>query len=216
MYNFRPSVRPVPQEVHIQGFPGRAYCPRMATMNKPCYAAIKEHSPNNPVIIFVASRRQTRLTALDLISFAVGDDDPHLFLHGDVDIDVICSTISDTALKHTLSFGIGLHHAGLSSSDRDVVERLFLDGTIQVLCATSTLAWGVNLPARLVIVKGTGEDGQEFDFTGYSKLIGFGERGRRRVATKRRMTNNRIRSSQSFSTARPLGTSTILSPMCSR
>ncbi|GMH51646.1 hypothetical protein TrRE_jg2330 [Triparma retinervis] len=155
MYNFRPSVRPVPQEVHIQGFPGRAYCPRMATMNKPCYAAIKEHSPNNPVIIFVASRRQTRLTALDLISFAAGDEDPRLFLHGDVDIDAICSTISDTALKHTLSFGIGLHHAGLSSADRDVVETLFLDGTIQVLCATSTLAWGVNLPARLVIVKGT-------------------------------------------------------------
>lgn len=35
------------------------------------------------------------------------------------------------------------------------VERLYLNGDIQVLVATATLAWGVNLPARLVIVKGT-------------------------------------------------------------
>lgn len=48
-----------------------------------------------------------------------------------------------------------MHHAGLSASDRKIVEDLFLKQKIQVLVATSTLAWGVNLPARLVIVKGT-------------------------------------------------------------
>lgn len=37
LYNFRPSVRPVPLEVHISGFPGKHYCPRMFTMNKPTY-----------------------------------------------------------------------------------------------------------------------------------------------------------------------------------
>ncbi|KAL3309273.1 activating signal cointegrator 1 complex subunit [Cichlidogyrus casuarinus] len=37
LFNFRPSVRPVPLEVHIQGFPGRHYCPRMATMNRPIF-----------------------------------------------------------------------------------------------------------------------------------------------------------------------------------
>lgn len=36
-------------------------------MNKPSYAAICTHSPTKPVLIFVSSRRQTRLTALDLI-----------------------------------------------------------------------------------------------------------------------------------------------------
>lgn len=34
LYNFRPSVRPIPMEAHVAGFPGRHYCPRMATMNK--------------------------------------------------------------------------------------------------------------------------------------------------------------------------------------
>jgi activating signal cointegrator complex subunit 3 len=40
VYNFRPSVRPIPMTIHIQGFPGKHYCPRMATMNKPAYAGI--------------------------------------------------------------------------------------------------------------------------------------------------------------------------------
>lgn len=52
---------------HEQGYPGKFYCPRMNSMNKPAYAAICTHSPMKPVLIFVSSRRQTRLTALDLI-----------------------------------------------------------------------------------------------------------------------------------------------------
>ena len=68
LYNFKPSVRPVPLEVHIAGFAGQHYCPRMAAMNKPTYKKIMEHSPDKPTLVFVSSRRQTRLTALDLIS----------------------------------------------------------------------------------------------------------------------------------------------------
>ena len=49
LFNFKPSVRPVPLECHIQGYPGKFYCPRMATMNKPAYAAIQLHSPLKPV-----------------------------------------------------------------------------------------------------------------------------------------------------------------------
>ena len=128
----------------------------MATMNKPCYAAIKQHSPDRPSLIFVASRRQTRLTAFDLISFAARDEDPKVFLGCDDSyIEAVSTSIQDEALRHTIVFGIGLHHAGLSSGDRDIVERLYLSGEIRVLVATATLAWGVNLPARLVIVKGT-------------------------------------------------------------
>ena len=37
LYNFRPTVRPVPLEIHIHGFPGKHYCPRMATMNRPTF-----------------------------------------------------------------------------------------------------------------------------------------------------------------------------------
>ena len=121
LYNFRPSVRPIPMEVHISGFAGRHYCPRMATMNKPCYSAIKEHSPTKPVIIFVASRRQTRLTALDLINYAAGDENPGAYLGcSDQYAESVASTLSDASLRHTITYGIGLHHAGLPSKDREV------------------------------------------------------------------------------------------------
>lgn len=156
LYNFRPSIRPVPTSIHVQGYPGKHYCPRMATMNKPCYAAIKMHSPDRPSLIFVASRRQTRITALDLISYAAADGNPKSFLGCDeAYIEAVADGIRDEALKHTITFGIGLHHAGLCAEDRDIVENGFLNGELRVLVATSTLAWGVNLPARLVIVKGT-------------------------------------------------------------
>ena len=81
LYNFKPSVRPVPLEVHIQGYPGKFYCPRMATMNKPCFQEIQIHSSLKPVLIFVSSRRQTRVTAIDLISCLAIDNKPKQWLH---------------------------------------------------------------------------------------------------------------------------------------
>ncbi|CAF93355.1 unnamed protein product, partial [Tetraodon nigroviridis] len=72
-----------------------------------------------------------------------------------VQIEDVISTVRDSNLKLTLAFGIGMHHAGLHERDRKVVEELFVNCKIQVLVATSTLAWGVNFPAHLVVVKGT-------------------------------------------------------------
>ena len=157
LFNFRPSVRPIPMEIHLQGFPGRHYCPRMASMNKPAYGAIQQYSPTQPVFIFVSSRRQTRLTAVDLISCcASNSSNPKQFLHmPDDEISYLVDQLQDSSLKHTLLFGIGIHHAGLPAKDRDIVEELFCHGKIQILVCTSTLAWGVNFPAHLVIIKGT-------------------------------------------------------------
>ncbi|TPX48749.1 hypothetical protein SeLEV6574_g01875 [Synchytrium endobioticum] len=156
LFNFRHSVRPVPLDIYIEGYPGKHYCPRMMSMNKPTYAAIMTHSPTKPVIVFVSSRRQTRLTAQDLISLCAADDNPRRFLKvPEQDLEIITSQTRDPALKLSLGFGIGLHHAGLVDSDRKMVEELFVNNKIQILVATSTLAWGVNFPAHLVVVKGT-------------------------------------------------------------
>jgi activating signal cointegrator complex subunit 3 len=156
LYNFRPSVRPVPISVHIQGFPGQHYCPRMASMNKPTYAAILQHSRKKPVLVFVSSRRQTRLTASDLISYCAADENPQQFVRmNDYELESYTKGINEAVLKHTLQYGIGIHHAGLSPNDKAIVEKLFVSEKIQVLVCTSTLAWGVNFPAHLVVIKGT-------------------------------------------------------------
>eukprot|EP00906_Rhabdomonas_costata_P036183 RCo050792 len=183
LYNFRPSVRPVPVEVHIAGFPGKHYCPRMATMNKPAYNAIMQHSPLKPVLIFVSSRRQTRLTALDLINYLAADNRERAFVRiSDREMEEFLEQVSDPHLQHTLSFGIGLHHAGLGKGDKVVVEKLFGEEKIQVLIATSTLAWGVNFPAHLVIVKGTefydGKTKQYVDYPITDVLQMIGRAGR--------------------------------------
>jgi antiviral helicase SLH1 len=167
LFNFRHSVRPVPLEIFIDGFPEvRGFCPLMQSMNRPTFLAIKTHSPEKPVIVFVASRRQTRLTAKDLINFCGMEDNPRRFVKmSEEDLQLNLTRVKDDALKEALSFGIGLHHAGLIESDRSLAEELFANNKIQILVATSTLAWGVNLPAHLVVVKGT----QYFD----AKIEGY-------------------------------------------
>ena len=63
---------------------------------------------------------------------------------------------TDTAsLQRCLRRGIAYHHAGVDPFDRRLVEEAFGSGSISCLCATSTLAMGVNLPSHLVIIKGT-------------------------------------------------------------
>ncbi len=60
------------------------------------------------------------------------------------DAMAISGTMKDKALRDTLVFGVGIHHAGLDNADRATVEELFLNNKIQVLVCTSTLAckWG--------------------------------------------------------------------------
>ena len=135
-------------------------------MNKPAYAAICTHSPDKPVLIFVSSRRQTRLTALDLIQveccsvflslrkyiagailyvlysilqLAASDEKPTQFLSmADNSLDMILSQVTDSNLRHTLQFGIGLHHAGLNDRDRSLVEELFSNNKIHVCSSLIT------------------------------------------------------------------------------
>lgn len=180
LFNFRHSVRPVPLELYIDGFPEvRGFCPLMQSMNRPTFLAVKSHSPDKPVIVFVPSRRQTRLTAKDLINFCGLEDNPRRFLHmEEEDLQLNLTRVKDDALKEAISFGIGLHHAGLVESDRQLAEELFLNNKIQILVATSTLAWGVNLPAHLVVVKGTQfydakiEGYKDMDLTDVLQMLG--------------------------------------------
>ena len=57
-------------------------------------------------------------------------------------MNIATLSCNDKALKDVLPFGIGIHHGGLNRVDREIVEKCFLEGKIQILVCTSTLAWG--------------------------------------------------------------------------
>ncbi len=56
-------------------------------------------------------------------------------------------------LAEFISKGVAFHHAGLTYSQRTLIENKFRDGLIKIITATPTLAAGINLPARRVIVR---------------------------------------------------------------
>src|SRR5262245_22990350 len=81
-----------------------------------------------------------------------------------------------------LSRGIAAHHAGMLAAFKEVVEELFARGLIKVVFATETLALGINMPARTVVLeklsKWNGETHADITPGEYTQLTGrAGRRG---------------------------------------
>lgn len=83
-FNFHPNVRPVPLELHVTGFNVSHTPSRLDAMAKPTYTSIVRLAGQlqpKPALVFVPNRKQSRLTAIDLLAFAAADTQPNRFLH---------------------------------------------------------------------------------------------------------------------------------------
>ncbi|CAH0553226.1 unnamed protein product [Brassicogethes aeneus] len=155
-FNFQPTVRPIPLELHIQGFNITHNLSRLVAMGKPVYNAIHRYSVHRPVIVFVPTRKQARMTAIDLLTYAAAEGQPNKFFHAEEeDIKPFLDRMSDKTLKETLSQGVAYMHEGLSASDLRLVEQLFDSDAVQIAVITRDLCWAVNIFAHLVIIMDT-------------------------------------------------------------
>ena len=105
-------------------------------------------------------------------------------------VDARCAEIPDEDLNvlgywhwaEALERGIAAHHAGLLPTFKEVVEELFSRGLVKAVFATETLALGINMPARSVVlerlVKWNGEAHADMTPGEYTQLTGrAGRRG---------------------------------------
>ncbi|KNE70708.1 hypothetical protein AMAG_15462 [Allomyces macrogynus ATCC 38327] len=124
---------------------------------------IRDHARHKPVLIFCNSRKAAEATAKHLVEELRGPAaTPAGAYHPYVTRIEQRNALAAAApqckaadLKALVPHGVAFHHAGLDMADRRALEQLFLHGHLLVLCTTTTLAVGINLPAFCVIVKGT-------------------------------------------------------------
>ncbi|KAK8931903.1 putative helicase mug81 [Metarhizium anisopliae] len=188
LFYFDASFRPVPLEQHFIGVKGKAGSKQSKeNLDNIAFEKVKEMlERDHQVMVFVHSRRDTMVTARMLHQKAIEQFCMDLFdpsghpKYDQASRDMKSSRAKD--IRDLLSKGIGIHHAGMARADRNLMERLFGEGVLKVLCCTATLAWGVNLPAAAVVIKGTqvysAQDGKFVDLGILDVLQIFGRAGR--------------------------------------
>ncbi|KAH7696485.1 Protein Y54E2A.4, partial [Aphelenchoides avenae] len=131
-------------------------------MDESCYEKCLQFlREDHQVLVFVHSRNATGAVAKAFVDKATVANERLLFLPSNVTSAAYLSArksmnaAKSQELKMLFQYGLGIHHAGLVRPDRTLIERMFRDGHIRVLVCTATLAWGVNLPAHAVIIRGT-------------------------------------------------------------
>jgi helicase len=107
-------------------------------------------------LVFVNSRRNAEAAARRQADVT----ERHLTADERDELDALADEVagvSDTETSDDLAAvvrtGAAFHHAGLSAEHRSLVEEAFRDRLLKAICATPTLAAGVNTPSRRVIVR---------------------------------------------------------------
>ncbi|WZZ47143.1 hypothetical protein YC2023_043402 [Brassica napus] len=151
-----------------------------------CNEVVQE---GNSVLIFCSSRKGCESTARHISKLIkkvpIDVDGEHSeFMDIQSAIDALRRSPSgvDPVLEETLPSGVAYHHAGLTVEEREIVETCYRKGLVRVLTATSTLAAGVNLPARRVIFRQPMIGRDFLDGTRYKQMAG--RAGRTGIDTK--------------------------------
>ncbi|KAB5566714.1 hypothetical protein GE09DRAFT_1218970 [Coniochaeta sp. 2T2.1] len=145
---FGQDFRPVKLERHVFGYDKRM---NDHVFDKQLDAKLPgllvKHSIGKPILIFCFTRNSCEQTAATLAKMPESE---RPWKSSANHIGVL-----KPGLQEVVQAGVAYHHAGLDIGDRRAIEQAFLNGDVSVICCTSTLAVGVNLPCHTVVLKGT-------------------------------------------------------------
>ncbi|KCZ71489.1 superfamily II helicase [Candidatus Methanoperedens nitroreducens] len=152
---FDDSYRPVKLDTDILAYDPKEsdFINKYIRLYKALNLIRKPLREGHQALIFVSSRDDTVRSAKKLLELFEKDGRMYLTEAEYRYVSELGKLIKNQTLVQTIRLGIAFHHAGLGKMDRDTVENLFRRGVIKVLISTSTLAWGVNLPARVVVIR---------------------------------------------------------------
>lgn len=155
-------------------------------------AALKK-TDRLPAIVFVFSRQGCNDAAAQVLAGGIRltDADEAEAIRSEVEMSLApmnpadLSAIDVLAWEETLAAGIAAHHAGILPIQKQIVESLFAKGLIKLVFATETLALGINMPARTVVLeslsKWNGQERANLTAGEYTQLTG--RAGRRGIDT---------------------------------
>eukprot|EP00924_Labyrinthula_sp_SR-Ha-C_P006829 snap_masked-scaffold_8-processed-gene-1.29-mRNA-1 protein AED:1.00 eAED:1.00 QI:0/0/0/0/1/1/2/0/421 len=160
---FGDEFRPLPLNVRVKGFPMRGSneymfesfldykIPDIIYDYGQRNASNEETFGNNLInfqtLVFCSSRKSSMELAEKLAKQKLFHPSKHLIEQS--------SLVQDQTLRKVIQHGVAFHNASLSYKDRILIEDLYKSHLIFVVCSTTTLALGMNLPADLVIIKST-------------------------------------------------------------
>ena len=149
---FGEEFRPVKLMKYVYGLSSKA---NDFGFEKVCDAKLAEiiakHSAKKPIMIFCFTRKSTMLTSKLLAELWTASRPSDRQWSAPRNIPIV----QNQDLKSLVISGVAFHHAGLEGQDRAAIETAYIRGDVSVICCTSTLAVGVNLPCHLVIIKNT-------------------------------------------------------------
>lgn len=120
-------------------------------------ALVTEVIPTNSCLVFCPTKKNCENVAEMICKYL---SKANYLSHKQTEKETLLKDLRSTGdgilcpvLKRTIPFGLAYHHSGLTSDERKLVEEAYSAGVLCLLTCTSTLAAGVNLPGRRVILR---------------------------------------------------------------
>ncbi|RYP90480.1 hypothetical protein DL770_003391 [Monosporascus sp. CRB-9-2] len=174
---FGEELRPVKLRKYVYGYDGS---PNEFIFDKSLDGKLNlllsKHSEKKPIMVFCFTRKSCESTAKVLAEWwSACNTTDKAWPAPSKRIPVISRD-----LQEIVRYGVAFHHAGLDLEDRVAVEQHYLSGQLHVICCTSTLAVGVNLPCHTVVLKGTMgySDGELQEYSDLEVMQMLGRAGR--------------------------------------